>query len=212
MYMLFFAFYGLAAFINIFAIQREKRTVRFVSKICLMPLLVLFYIFKSNAFSFSITFAMIFSWCGDILLVNPRKFRLYAGTAGFIAAHILYSIAFIGLTPEITIMAFIFSFLLILLIECFCVLKLPVSKNNKFPMIIYGIAIDLLVVSSLQVFIWHKNTAGILLVIGSVLFFISDAALGYFNTIKTMTKNALTVVMASYILAQACMVIGYMKI
>jgi uncharacterized membrane protein YhhN len=210
--MLFFVFYGLATFVNIFAIQREKHTVRLASKICLAPLLALFYIFKSDTFSFSITFALIFSWCGDILLINPRKFGLYAGITGFLAAHILYSIAVINLTPKINIMAFVFSFLLILSIMCFCVLKLPVPKNNKFPMIIYGIAIGILVVSTLQVFIWHKNMVSILLVIGSILFFISDAVLGYFNTIKTMTKNALTVIMVSYILAQACMVIGYMNI
>jgi uncharacterized membrane protein YhhN len=212
MSMLFFVLSGLAAFANIFAIRRDKHTVRLVSKACLMPLIVLFYIFKSHAFSFNIVFALIFSWCGDILLVNPRKFRLYAGMACFLAAHILYIIALINLTPEINIMAFIFSFLLILSAECFFALKLPVPKNNKFSIIIYGIAIGLLVVSSLQVFMWHKNMVGISLVIGSILFFISDAVLGYFNTMKTMTKNALTVVMVSYILAQACIVVGHMNV
>jgi uncharacterized membrane protein YhhN len=212
MSMLFLVFYGLAAFANIYAIQRERHTVRLVSKVFLVPLLVLFYIFNSEALSFSIIFAMIFSWCGDILLVNPRKFRLYAGIAGFLAAHILYVIAFIDLVPEVTIMTFIFLFLLILLIECFWVLKLPMPNNNKFFIIIYGIAIGLLVVSSLHVFMWYKNMVSILLVIGSILFFISDVVLGYFNTMETMTKNALTVVMLSYIIAQACIVIGYMNI
>jgi hypothetical protein len=44
------------------------------------------------------------------------------------------------------------------------------------------------------------------------LFFISDAVLAYFNTAKTMTRNPLAVVMASYSIAQACVVIGYMGI
>jgi hypothetical protein len=54
--------------------------------------------------------------------------------------------------------------------------------------------------------------AGILLAAGSFLFFISDMVLSYFNMIKIMTKNSLSVVMLSYIIAQACIVIGYMNI
>jgi uncharacterized membrane protein YhhN len=210
--MLFLVFYGLAAFANIFAIRLEKHFIRLVSKICLMPLLMLLYISKSGALSFSVIVAIIFSWCGDILLVNPRKFTLCAGIAGFLAAHILYIIAFIDLTPKVNVMAFVFSFLFILAIECFLALKSPVLTSNKFLIIVYGIVISLLIVSALQVFMWHKNAFSIVLVIGSILFFISDAVLGYFNTIKTMTKNALTVVMVSYSVAQACLVIGYMNI
>jgi uncharacterized membrane protein YhhN len=143
------------------------------------------------------------------LLVNPRKFRLYAGIACFLAAHILYVAAVIDLTPEVNITAFVFSFPLILSIECFLVLRLPIPDNNKFFIILYGIAIGFLVVSSSRFFMGHRNMAGVLLVTGSMLFFISDMVLGYFNAIKTMTKNALTVVMSSYIIAQACIVIGY---
>jgi uncharacterized membrane protein YhhN len=209
---LFFVLYISAALANIVSIRYEKFVIRLVSKICLVPILMVFYIFKSGNISFAITSAMIFSWCGDILLVNPRKFGLYAGISSFLAAYILYAIAFIDLAPEVNGMAFIFTFLLVLSIERLLAMKLYVPNKYKFFTIIYGIATGFLVVSSLQVFIRHKSMASFLPVIGSLLFFVSDAVLAYFNTIKTMTKNSLAVVMASYSIAQACVVIGYMGI
>jgi uncharacterized membrane protein YhhN len=180
-----------------------------------MPLLMFFYIHESNNISFAIVLAMILSWCGDILLVNPEKFRLYAGVLSFLAAHILYIFVFIGLVSEVNVMVFIFSLFLILSSEYLFVRKLNVPNSHKFPIIIiiiYGIAIALLVVFSLQVFICYRNISGILLVVGAVLFFISDTVLVYFNMIKIMTKNPLTIVMLSYIIAQACIVIGCMNI
>jgi uncharacterized membrane protein YhhN len=209
---IFFFLYGLTAFVNIFSIQREKHIVRFVSKICLVPILVFYYIFKSDNLSFTIVIALFFSWCGDILLVNPVKFRLYTGILSFLAAHILYIFSFIDLTPELNIVVLIFSFLIILLIESFFITKLHIQNNYKFFIIIYGIIIGGLVISSLQVFIWYKSMAGILLAAGSIMFFISDAVLLYFNMIKIMTNNSLSVVMLSYIIAQACIVIGYINI
>jgi uncharacterized membrane protein YhhN len=198
----------LTAFVNIFSIKHEKYAVRIVSKICLVPLLIIFYIFKSNNLSFIIILALFFSWCGDILLINPRRFRLCAGILSFLAAHILYILVFIDLAPGIDTIPFIFSLLFILTIECFLMIKLHIPNNYIFPVTIYGISIGLLFVFALRVFIWNKNPAGILLVAGSVLFFISDAVLAYFSVIKLMTKNALAIVMLTYIIAQACIVIG----
>ena len=154
--------YILAAIINIISIQREKFTVRLVSKICLMPSLSFFYIINSDNLSFFIIMAIVLSWWGDILLVNPGKAKLYAGISCFLAAYILYILEFVYLAVEIDIL--------------------------------------------------YKSIAGILLVAGTVSFIVSDAVLAYFNLVKAMTKNPLTVVMSSYIIAQACIIIGYIYI
>lgn len=212
MYTIFFVLYGLIALINISSIQYERQIIRIVSKMCLMPILILFYVFKSDDFSFIIISAMFFSWCGDILLIRPGKLRLYAGILNFIAAHILYVLGFIDLVPEINITALVVSFLFVLSIEYFLMKKLHIQNNYKFSVIIYGIVIGLLVVFSIQIFIWYKNIFGVLIFIGSILFFISDAVLAYFNTIKAMTKNSLMVIMLTYIIAQVCIIISYMNI
>jgi uncharacterized membrane protein YhhN len=184
--MLFFGLYIAAALANVFSIRYAKRIIRPVSKICLMPLLMLFYLFNSDNLSFALAFALFFSWCGDIALVHPRKFGPYAGIASFFAAHILYAIAFAGLTPKINAMAFVFSFLPVLSIECLFIAKLSIPNKHKFFALLYGIAIGLLVVASLQVFMGHRSMAGFLPVIGSVLFFVSDAILAWFTAAKTI--------------------------
>jgi uncharacterized membrane protein YhhN len=212
MNIIFFALYSLVAFINIFSIQYEKSFVRFISKICLMPILMFFYIFNSDTISFIIIMAIIFSWCGDILLINPNKLKLYAGILSFLFMHIMYIIGFICLLSEINIMIFILSFFLIFLIEISFIMKLHIPNNHNVAIVIYGITIGLLIIFSLQVFICCKNTGSILLLAGSILFFISDAVLLYFDTIKAMTKNSLTVIMLTYIVAQICIVFGYMNI
>lgn len=212
MNIIFFALYSLTAIMNIFSIQREKYIVRVVSKICLMPILLIFYFYKSDNPSFAITLALIFSWCGDIFLINPRKIKLYAGILSFLVAHILYVYTFICLVPEINTMTFIFSFLLVLSISIFLITKLHVPSKYRFLIIIYGTAISILIIFSLQVFIWHKNTDGFLFITGSVSFYISDMVLAYYNTVKTMTKKALVIVMLSYSIAQVCITSGFMNI
>jgi uncharacterized membrane protein YhhN len=177
-----------------------------------MPTLALFYISTSKIFCITIVLALFFSWCGDILLIKAKKLRLYTGILCFLTAHILYVLMFIDLAAKFNILAFIFSTLLILSIECFLMSKLHTLNNYKFPIIIYGIAIGLLVIFSLQVFIWYRSIVSTLLVVGSISFFVSDSILIYFNTIKIMTKNALTIIMLSYVIAQACIVVGYVNI
>ena len=212
MNLFFLVLYGLTALINILSIQGNRYIIRFVSKICLVPILILLYISKSDSLSFIFILALFFSWCGDLLLINPGKWRLYAGILSFLVSHILYILVISKLAHNINVAALIFSFLFILSIEYLLVKKSQIPNNHLFPIIVYGIAIGLLVVFSLQVFIYYKNTGSILLVIGSVSFFISDAVLSYFTLLKKTTRNSRIVVMLSYIIAQACIVIGYMNI
>jgi uncharacterized membrane protein YhhN len=154
---------------------------------------------------------MVLSWCGDILLIEPKKPGIYIGILSFFAAHILYILAFIDLAGQIDIISLIVSYLFVLSIEWFLLKKLHIQNKYKIFLIAYGIAIGLLVVFSVQVFIRHKNTPDILLVVGSVSFFISDVVLAYFNTVKPMTKKSRTIFILSYTIAQACILIGHVR-
>ena len=201
--------YSLCLSINIISILHEKNVVRIVSKICLIPVLLVYYFIKSDDPSLIIMLALAFSWSGDILLINPQKIRLYAGVLNFFIAHILYVFVFFVLISDFNILIFVISLLLILSVEYLILLKINIPNTHKFPVFIYGIALGLVIVITLQVFVSHKNIIGILPLIGSVLFFVSDSVLLYFNTIRKMTKNALAFVMLSYGIAQACIVAGF---
>ena len=172
-------------------------------------MLIFFYMYQSEALSLPLMGALIFSWFGDTVLVNPGRFRLYAGILSFFAAHILYMLVYSALVPEINTVLFIAAFMCMLAIVYFFIIRLHIPISYQLPVILYGIAIGLLVVFSLQVFMYHKSIVSILFVVGSIAFFISDAVLAYFNTVKPMTTTPRTVVMIQYIIAQACIVIGY---
>jgi uncharacterized membrane protein YhhN len=208
MNILFFVLFGLTAAVHVFAVQCEKYMIRVISKMCVMPIVILFYGFNSDCFSAALMLAMIFSWCGDMFLVSRKRIWLYAGIISFLAAHIMYIFVFNTLITKLNSFIFVFSLLLILIIEYFLIKKLNIPNIYKFLIIIYGIIVGFLLVFSVQVFIHYKNEGGVFLAAGSLLFFISDALLAYFNTAKPMTKNALTSVMITYIAAQACIIFG----
>ncbi|WP_148257216.1 lysoplasmalogenase family protein [Treponema primitia] len=46
------------------------------------------------------------------------------------------------------------------------------------------------------------------LVTGSISFLVSDTVLAYYNTVKTMTKYPLALVMSTYVIAQGGIILG----
>jgi hypothetical protein len=74
---------------------------------------------------------------------------------------------------------------------------------------LYASAVCLLVVFAARVFAYYKNLPALALTGGALLFFVSDALLAWFNTVRPMTKKALIAVMSTYITAQAAIVSAY---
>ena len=100
---IFFSLYSLSAFVTIAAIIFEKQYVRIVSKVCLMPLLIVFTVFQSNGFPILILAALLCAWFGDILLIKPKKKQVYLGISSFLISHVLYIIVYTGFIGNIHI-------------------------------------------------------------------------------------------------------------
>jgi uncharacterized membrane protein YhhN len=177
-----------------------------------MPLLMTFTIFQSNGFPILILAALLFSWSGDILLIKPKKIPLYLGIGSFLIAHILYIIVYTNFIDSIHVLFGIVSLLIVFIIEYFIIKRLHIQKAYLIPILVYGIIIGLLLLFSLQVFADNKNRYSFLLVAGSVCFLISDTVLAYYNTVKAMTKQSLSFVMVTYVIAQAGIVIGCIQL
>ncbi|GHV83177.1 hypothetical protein AGMMS50212_05170 [Spirochaetia bacterium] len=211
---IFLCLFCLSAIINITAIFLEKYFVRTASKLCLMPLLIFFTIFQSfssfqsNEFSIIILLALLFSWFGDIFLIKPDKIKLYLGIISFLISHILYIIVYNSFISDIKILFYVLSFAGFFIIEYFIIKRLHFPRGYKIPTILYGIVIGHLILFSLQVFAGNRNIYSFLLVAGSIFFLISDTVLVYYNTVKTMTKYGAALVMASYVIAQAGIIIA----
>jgi uncharacterized membrane protein YhhN len=205
---IFFALFCLSSIVNIAAIIFEKQCVRLVSKLCLMPFLILFTFFQPRGFPFPVLLALLFSWFGDILLVKPKKVQLYLGIGSFLLAHIFYIFTYTSFIHSVNISFAVMSFIIVFMVEYLVIKKLHLPKAYQISIIIYGTIIGLLLLFSLQVFAEHKNRYSFLLVAGSISFLISDTVLAYYNTVKTMTKQPLSFVMATYVIAQAAIIIG----
>jgi uncharacterized membrane protein YhhN len=205
---LFFGLFSLSAFVNIASILFEKHGIRVVSKVCLMPLLMLFTIFQSNGFPILILSALLCAWSGDIVLIKPKKMQLYLGIGCFLIAHILYGIVYTDFIDSIHILFGISTAMIVFIIEYFIIKKLHFPKDYQIPILVYGISIGLLIVFSLQVFAANINWYSFLLVAGSISFLISDTVLAYYSTVKTMTKQPLSFVMITYVIAQTGIIIG----
>jgi uncharacterized membrane protein YhhN len=173
-----------------------------------MPLLIVFTVFQSNGFPILILAALLCAWFGDILLIKPKKMQVCLGISSFLISHVLYIIVYTGFIGNIHILFGISALLIVFIIEYFIIKKLHFPRDYQIPILVYGIIIGLLPVVSLQVFVDNKSPYSFLLFAGSISFLISDTVLAYYNTVKPMTKQPLSFVMATYAIAQAGIIIG----
>src|SRR6186713_2006841 len=81
---------------DLFAVYTSNETLRYITKPLLMPFLITFFIFQTKDFSSPlkkwITFALVFSWAGDVLLMfesTNGNFFIF-GLVAFLIAHIFY--------------------------------------------------------------------------------------------------------------------------
>ncbi|MBB6714955.1 lysoplasmalogenase [Clostridium gasigenes] len=135
-----------------------------------------------------ILIALIFSMLGDVFLVfhnskdiNTRNMFIL-GLLSFSVAHVFYTLGFIALVPLKVMDLIIFVILLIIAIIFLTKIK-KFNFENLFPfVIVYGIILSAMLTKSISIIsIANSNPLGtILLITGTVLFFISDALLCFY--------------------------------
>lgn len=185
-------------------------TLGIITKPLLMILLAGYFISllgnHSTKLKRLILVALLFSWFGDTFLMfdgtNPLFFIL--GLSSFLIAHIAYIISFnkfdnaIKSGVIILVLVLFISYSLILIY-----LLWPGLNDMKTPVVLYAIVLTLMgflgVVKNLQI----SN----LVVIGVVLFIISDSLLAYTKFVEPINFSRL-IIMATYILAQFFIVRG----
>ncbi|MDR2759757.1 MAG: lysoplasmalogenase [Spirochaetaceae bacterium] len=179
-----------------------------ITKTLLLPLLAWYYIAAAEKFLVIVLLAVIFGWIGDVLLIKIQKEAFFkAGLASFLLGHLLYIPAlffFAGRAPGLVfVIGIIFAVPLGILIQR-CIKP---SKALRIPVIVYGIIIELMSLSALQLMTARPEAWGILVFIGSLCFLISDFILGYF-TFRTISKYGSFFIMFFYILAQGGIIAG----
>lgn len=217
--------YALAGVINLTVEYFTCDIARYISKVALMPLLML-YLFqqtkKIKSFKF-IYAALFFSWLGDIFLMFPRasynaqvaQNLFIAGLVSFLIAHVNYIISFlkeinkqnrVSLIVEKPYLVLPFLLYLFLLL-CFLFPSLGVMK---VPVSIYGVCITLMLIFAFN----RKNLvikkSFYLVFMGAILFILSDSLIAIDVFYQKMEWHR-TAIMLTYIIAQYLIIEGVIK-
>lgn len=198
---IFLLLFVLVALLDILAIINDNVFWQTISKPLIIPFLTAYYLSKSTSRNNWYVAALFFSFLGDVLLMDKNNLFLY-GIASFLMTQLLYIYIFskglINSSKPFIIQAL--TPFLIFFVVLISILG-PRLENFLIPVIIYGFAISLFGSVSLLKYLVTPNNAGQKLLVGAVLFIISDSmiALNKFHEPQSYYPVA---IMLTYIIAQ----------
>jgi uncharacterized membrane protein YhhN len=184
------------------------------SKPMLMPALI-YLVYehskgRATARHMLLLLALVFSWVGDLMLMQPEENYFLLGLGSFLLAQLTYMYIYyistyqrpeFRLTPLLPILTFTI-FLLAFLI--------PRTGDLKIPIVFYALCITGMAcmarlrsgLTSNQSFQW--------VMLGSVLFVISDSTIAINKFVQAVPMSGL-IIMATYIAAQILIAVGLLK-
>jgi uncharacterized membrane protein YhhN len=156
--------------------------------------------------------ALLFSWFGDLLLMNTAdpSFFLY-GLICFLVAQLCYSYFFYRIMGQQKIK---FSWLLffpgVIYYAVLISWLAPQLGGMKIPVMIYGAVISMMLLLALHLLYMPAIRAGRLFALGAVFFVASDSALAI-NKFSAPFPHAALVIMVTYGLAQFLLTNGALQ-
>lgn len=213
--------YGFTSLLHLVAIAAGWSVLRFVTKPLLMALLLVFFLSasqKNNAARYPVLLALVFSWLGDVFLMNEGNTYFTAGLASFLVAHIFYILFFAGIRKNndprkpwnIILLIVLASYVGIF----YFFLGPALDTALKIPVFLYAV-----IIATMFAMAWHSGKtpalsnpqqaryAHTLFIAGAALFIISDSLLAI-NAFLQPFRGASLWVMSTYCLAQAGIVLG----
>jgi uncharacterized membrane protein YhhN len=165
-----------------------------------LSLLLLLGIPPASPLGWLVGGGVLFSLAGDVALLGDGDRAFMIGTVGFLIAHVFYSAAFLGAgawtrfpTPALAVVA---------ASAALVVLLWPTLGAMRIPVAVYAVAITVMVVSALLTVNGPlPRAAWSAAVIGSVLFYLSDASLAW-NRFRRPFAHAQVVTLSTYWLGQ----------
>jgi len=160
-----------------------------------------------------VVFALVFSWIGDVLLLfqPDRPIFFLLGLSSFLLAHIFYILFFheVRVIEKVKVRIWLMLIVVVYYLGLMSILS-PHLKDMKTPVRIYGIAISFMLMLALHMAFIKKKVAGWEMVIGALLFVISDSVLAFNNYYHSFALAG-AVIMLTYGLAQLLIVDGAIK-
>lgn len=216
-YISFMLVYLVIAVITITTRVLEIDEIQNMFKPMLMPILMIFVFVNSRfrtVYSRYILFALFFSMLGDIFLMPYFDIFIF-GLASFLIAHVFYIFAFLrnnklieGIRKgKLSMTALIIAFLVLI----FVLVQSMLASNTDFVLIIavvvYASVITFMVLTSISSFYNHKTFEKKLILIGAILFMLSDSIIAINKFVLPIPLSGLWI-MSTYTLAQWLIIVG----
>ena len=199
---------------ELIGIQLKNETLEFIFKPLLMIAVGGYFLSQtakiSNILKRFVVAALFFSWVGDILLMFQARNSIFflLGLSAFLLAHVCYIIFFHGIRVRENIKSNLWLLLIVVIYYAILITILsPHLGDMKLPVRIYGIVISFMFMLAMHMLFIKNKTAGKWMMIGALLFVISDSALAI-NKFYQSFEFAGIIIMLTYGLAQLFIIEG----
>lgn len=153
---------------------------------------------STSLYGYLIIAGLVFSLFGDVFLMLPKD-KFIQGLASFLIAHIFYIVAFgLGFGPYFELGYLIPAAIYTIL---FLWILLPKTGKMKMPVTIYAIVLMIFLWQALGRYYYLGNQASLYIIVGAVLFVISDSILAYARFVRNF-KLSQTLIHITYWSAQ----------
>ena len=210
-----FLLLALVAAANIIGIYSGPAELGNFTKPLLMPLLILAFARghqHKNIFSRLMISGLIFSWLGDISLMQEDKNGIFfiLGLCCFLTTHILYILFFLRIPsgqksyfrkyPLLLLVIVVYVFELMVLLW-------PYLGGLKIPVLVYALIIGTMLTLAAWQYKRIPDKIAFLFIGGALLFVLSDSILAL-NKFRQALPSAGILIMLTYIAAQTLIVLG----
>jgi uncharacterized membrane protein YhhN len=203
--------YMFIAAAHIYALANGQAVLQTLSKCLLMPFLIMYVVLQARQVLSGymlLLFALLFSWVGDMLLLNSEN-ELYfmLGLGAFLLAHLAYIFCFRKLRYNRLKFDITTAIPFMLYAAVLFILILPGLGDMLFPVLMYALTITIMGITAAL----RKKTTNtysyILVLIGAVSFIVSDSIIAI-NKFKLPFAGAPICIMLTYCIAQYLIVSG----
>lgn len=204
---------------DIIAVQTGLQWLEKIVKPLLIPVLIFYFLSETRKregiplagkFKTWVLLALFFSWAGDVLLLFQDKDAVFflAGLASFLLAHIFYIVFFHTVRIAENVKSYpIFLVILVVYYGGLIWWLDPYLGDMKLPVRIYGIVISFMCMLALHMLFIPNKLAGRCMMLGALLFVISDTVLAINKFYQPFDLSGL-VIMLTYGFAQLLIVTG----
>ena len=199
--------------IDLIMIVQKQEIRRNYTKPLIIPAIFFFYLQWSTHYQYWLLFALFFSFLGDLLLLfSEKKHYFRGGLFAFLCSHISYCALFIS---DLSFQSIIHSpltwsvFLYLFFAGWFLYYLRAYLGHYRLAVLFYSITIMTMSYTSLLRYEMMQGINFWFPWIGTLFFILSDTLLAFRN-FKYGQKKGWVSVMATYILAQFFITLGYL--